>query len=131
MPGQAARTEGNIFLNVTFGENNNAINGSVYDRSIVDTGQALPSIVLVATDIAADGTFLGQVEYDGILNNNIGDYGGIFGGPNAESVAGVVSLEEFDNDTLGFDNELEIGVFVLDQCGTPDAIDPLCANVNP
>ncbi|SDN46649.1 hypothetical protein SAMN05216196_101621 [Lutimaribacter pacificus] len=125
---------GEVFLNVDFG--NNSVNGSIYNRDF--RGYAgvytLPDIVLTSTGIAADGTFFGEtVEYDGILNNDIGDYGGIFGGPNADGVAGGVHLTEFDGqgDPLGFDSEEEYGTFVLDKCGTPDANATICSSVSP
>lgn len=135
-PAQAGTITGQIFLNADFADGN--VNGAVYNRNWVEAnggaGQVLPDIILVSTEITADGTFNGTtVEYDGVLNNDIGDYGGIFGGPGAEAVGGAVVLTEWDgeSDPLGLDSELEWGVFVLDQCGTPDANAPICANVNP
>ncbi|RFP89910.1 thymidylate synthase [Rhodobacteraceae bacterium 63075] len=125
LPGQAARTEGNVLINADF--NDGSIEGTIYDREIVDTGDTLPSIVLVTGEIADDGTFFGEeVEYDGDVDNDIGDYGGIFGGPDAESVGGVVNLDEFDDNTLGFEGEVETGVFVLESCDSADATSPLC-----
>lgn len=128
LPRQTARIQGNIFLNVDFADN--AVNGNIIDRTLVDYGVALPDIVLVPTEIAANGTFSGTTEYaDQTVN---GDYGGIFGGANAGAVGGIVALDNFDGpgDPLGYVDEEEHGTFVLIQCGMPgDA--PICPNVNP
>jgi len=124
LPAQSSRTQGEIFLNVDFADN--AVNGSVYDRTLVDSTTALPDIVLVDGDIAGDGTFLGTVEYDGDPTRSIGDFGGIFGGTNAAAVGGVVSLNEFfDDSNIANNAERERGVFVLIQCGQPGD-DPAC-----
>ena len=134
-PTQAGTVTGLIFLNADFADNQ--VEGAVYNRVWQEgnggAGQSLRSVALVSTGIGQDGTFHGtQVEYDGIIDEDIGDWGGIFGGPNAEGVAGAVVLDEWDgpSDELGIDGELEWGVFVLDQCGTPDANAPVCAAVN-
>jgi hypothetical protein len=55
----------------------------------------------------------------------IGNYGGIFGGANAEGVAGGIFVENH----VGVENADEYGVFVLTQCGLTGA-DPICATVN-
>jgi hypothetical protein len=113
IPRQPVRVEGDIFLNVNFAEN--LVNGSVYNRVLVEGGFQLTDIVLLPTDIAADGTFLGTVE--GRIPNETevdGTFGGVFGGTDSAAVAGVVSLTKFEDD---FDNEEEHGVFVLTQCG--------------
>lgn len=127
-PRQSARVQGDIFLNVDF--SNNAVNGNIIDRVLVDSGTALPNIVLVPADIAANGTFAGRTEYDDQTVN--GDYGGIFGGTDAGAVGGIVALNSFDgpSDSLGFTEEEEHGTFVLIQCGMPGEA-PICANVNP
>jgi len=125
LPAQSARTDGLIRLTVDF--TNNAVNGSVYDRKFTDTAQALPTIVLVEGVIDATGAYAGKVEYDGEIDTNIGDFGGIFGGADAGGTGGVVALGEFDGvgDPLGYENEAEIGVFVLTKCGLPGAA-PTC-----
>lgn len=128
---QAAETSGKVFLDVDFADN--SLNGAIYDRVLVDSGQTLPSLILVATTIDDDGTFSGdRIEYDGILDINVGSYGGIFGGPDADAVGGVVSLKEFDGDgdPLGWEDEIEFGVFVLNQCGTTDEA-AICDDVQP
>lgn len=131
IPGEAAEVTGDILINVDFA--NNSLEGSIYNRALPDAGLVLPTVVLVATSIAADGTFFGErVEYDGNVNIDIGDYGGIFGGPNAEGVGGIVHLTEFDGDgnPFGFDTEQEYGTFVLNQCGTADEDPAICPIVN-
>ena len=131
LPAQSAQTVGTIFLNVDF--SNNAVNGAIINRSMIQYGQALPSVTLRVADIAPDGTFFGgRVEYAGNVQNDIGDYGGVFGGTDAAAVGGVVSLTEFDGvgNPLGLEAEREIGVFVLSRCGVAGSDPVLCANVN-
>ncbi len=128
LPDQSARTRGEIFLNVDF--TNNVVNGDITNRSLVDYGTALPTIVLVNGVIDTNGEFFGSTEYTD--QNANGSFGGIFGGVNAGGVAGIVALDNFDGtgDPLAMENEEEHGVFVLIQCGLPgDA--PICDNVNP
>jgi len=138
---QALIIHGDTFINADFADN--AVEGNIFNRELLDTDlnviSELPSIVLVVTDIAADGTFAGTVEYDtsdplsgadsSIL---IGSYAGIFGGTDSDSVAGGVQLSQFDGvgQNLGLDGEAESGIFVLDQCGFPGS-SPICGSVNP
>lgn len=131
LPAQSAQTVGTIFLNVDF--SNNAVNGAIVDRSLIQYGTVLPDVTLRVADIAADGTFYGNlVQYAGVPDSGIGSYGGIFGGTEASAVGGVVALTEFDGvgNPLGFENEREIGVFVLSRCGVSGSDPVLCANVN-
>ncbi|WP_412506454.1 thymidylate synthase [Roseovarius sp. SYSU LYC5161] len=135
---QALTITGNIFVNADFADN--SVEGNIFDRQLVETAQELPSVVLLATPIAGNGTFAGDVEYDigdprGETDGqfiNVGSYGGVFGGPESDGVAGVVNLEQFDGsgDPLDLSNEREVGIFVLDQCGQAVS-DPLCGAVNP
>ena len=139
---------GQIFINADFADN--SVNGAIYDRTLETPGGTalipIPSVVLIATSIADDGTFDGTVEYSLVQGNaavlgdfsdavgtSIGSYGGVFGGPQAEAVGGAVVLTEWDGpqDPRGIEGELEWGVFVLDQCGTPGANAAICADVNP
>ncbi|WP_076483699.1 hypothetical protein [Rhodobacter aestuarii] len=120
-PRQPVRVQGDIFLNANFSDN--SINGAIYNRQLVDTNYALVDVILVPGTINDDGTFEGVAEYD--TRAPIGTYGGIFGGTDAHSVAGLVHLTEFDTT---IDNEQEHGVFVLTQCG-PDNTLPVCTNV--
>lgn len=139
---QALVVHGDAFINADFADN--AVEGNIYNREMLDTdlnviGQ-LPSVVLVVSDIEANGTFSGTVEYDTsdplsgtTVETEIGTYAGVFGGTDSDSVAGGVQLEQFDgvSDNLGLTNELETGVFVLEQCGTAGAPPAICSNVNP
>lgn len=139
IPDQAAEVTGGVVMTADFSDN--SIEGNIVNRSLEGT-TPLPSLVLVRTDIAANGTFFGNVEFDSRhpdsgdnpVGNDIGDYGGIIGGPDGDGLAGSITLSEFDGlgDQLGFENEEEYGIFVLDRCGTPGAADPLglCASVN-
>ena len=127
LPAQSARVEGEIYLNVNFGDN--IVNGSVHNRRMVeDSSLALPDIVLISTGIdAEEGTFLGNVEFRG-GSPAIGNYGGIFGGTDAAAVGGTLVLNDIDKGLHGWSGEEEIGVFVLTQCGR-SGDDPLCDNL--
>ena len=48
-------------------------------------------------------------------------------------MAGGLVLNNNDGqaDVLGFEDELEVGTFVLDKCGTAGATDPICDQTNP
>lgn len=139
VPTQSSEVRGKIVLQADFADN--VVEGNIYDRRLTDAGNLrLPSVVLVVTGIEENGTFNGSsVEYDqrdfpgtNVIGTDIGDFGGVFGGPNASGVGGVVHLEQFDgpNDDLGFEGEEEFGAFVLDQCGQKvDA--KICDSVNP
>lgn len=135
-PSQARRVTGDIFLNVSFGDN--SVNGSISNRQILDGDPAVnggilavPDIVLVQGEIdGTTGTFTGSVEHAGRTGTTIGGFGGIFGGVAATAVGGVVTVDQIDiSDGLGLENEFERGVFVLDRCGTAND-DPICNNVN-
>lgn len=131
IPSQAGAVTGEIFLNANFADD--SINGAIYNRVFVDGAIPLPDLALLPTAIADDGTFSGTVEYVGVVGQGIGNYGGIFGGPDAEGVAGGVFLDEWDGqgNPLGLENEQEYGAFVLDQCGTAAANATICNTVNP
>jgi len=138
---QALIVHGDAFINADFADN--SVEGNIFNRELLDTDlnpiSDLPSIVLMVTNITADGAFDGTVEYDisdplsgATEHTQIGTYAGVFGGESADSVAGGVQLEEFDGvgDNLGLEAELESGIFVLDQCGFPGSA-AICASVNP
>lgn len=148
LPNQAFTTSGHILINVDFSEN--SLEGAITERVINENGAQLESVVLTTGEIADDGTFFGDtVEYDGDLDTSIGVYGGIFGGPDAEAMGGVVSLSEFDNsdhtmtdatgaplldgngDQIILDSELEVGTFVLDACGTAAQNSDYCTPPDP
>lgn len=118
-PYQPRVTTGSIFLNVDFDDN--AVNGAIYDREFTD-GDPLDNVYLVDGEIDANGEFLGTTEMadtNGPITT--GSFGGIFGGIDASSVAGVVALDTIflpdDARESSFDKER--GIFVLPRCGTP------------
>lgn len=130
LPGEPYRVRGTIFLNANFADN--AVNGEIYNRVLISPvdGSAemrLDDLALIVTEIDANGEFFGNVEIDGNIGVDIGDYGGIFGGEDAQSVAGIVSISNFSDD---LENEDEVGVFVLTQCGMPGDAD-VCDAVEP
>lgn len=134
---QALTITGEVFMNADFADNR--VEGNIVRRTLVETGQGLPSLVLIASSIGANGTFEGEVEYDvGDPRSNttqfinVGSYGGVLGGRDSDGMAGAIVLEQFDGsgNPLGFESELEHGIFVLDQCGAAVS-SPVCANVNP
>jgi hypothetical protein len=117
-PTQAAEVTGTILINASFSDG--TVNGTITDRVIVDApGIDVDDLDLAPTDIAADGTFFGEAT---VGNQVRGEYGGIFGGSDATEIAGVVHAEEH---IATLQNEIEYGLFVLAQCGSPGA-DPLC-----
>lgn len=123
IPAQPARVSGDIFLNANFADD--SVNGAIVNRVIVDDGFSLDDVILVPTAIAADGSFFGGAEYNDANNTPIGSYGGLFGGVGANSVAGLVNLEEFEP---AWQNEREHGMFVLTMCGPNNAL-PICSLV--
>jgi len=118
---QAAEVTGSAFLRADF--NDNQVSGTVYNRVSVDSGEALDNLALDGTAIDGSGAFAGTVSQG---NQTKGDYGGIFGGPNASAVAGTL----YAKDHIPGNDQEETGLFVLSQCGTPNA-DPLCNQPNP
>lgn len=139
-PTQSAEVAGRVFVNADFADN--SIEGNVVDRVLVDTSLGLPDLVLVQGSIDEQGTFFGTVEFDARhpdsgnnpIGSQIGSYGGVIGGPDGNGLAGTIRLDEWDGlgNQLGFENEEEYGVFVLERCGTAGVNDPLgvCPSVN-
>jgi hypothetical protein len=118
-PAAPMRTTGTIFVNADFTDM--AVNGGIYDRSIVETGDALAALALVVTDIDDDGTFRGDIQFAGDPRKTIGSYGGLFGGTEASDLAGVLVVRPIE----GEDFIVEHGAFVLPKCGTTGD-SPLC-----
>lgn len=128
LPERSYRVGGEVFLNADFTDG--TVNGAIYNREILDgvdgplaTPTSIPTIFLIPTNIEANGSFTGAVENP--AQDDVGSYGGTFGGSNASSVAGGIRLEGDFVPT--FENEEEYGIFVLDQCGTTPAV---CAEVD-
>lgn len=118
LPGQAAEVTGVILINADFTDN--SVNGRITSREIVDQPLLTPEdLDLAPSSIESDGTFTGAVEQ---ASNNRGTYGGIFGGTESVTVAGALTAADHISQ---IDDEIEYGIFVLVQCGTPGD-DPLC-----
>ncbi|WP_342586279.1 thymidylate synthase [Leisingera sp. ANG-M6] len=122
LPGQAAEVTGDVFINADFSDR--AIKGTIYNREITDApGTSVENLILVPTEIAADGTFDGTLNVDG---TGVGTYGGTFAGTDAEVVAGGVHATSHIDALSGGTNPIEeYGVFVLDSCDSANA-DPVC-----
>lgn len=135
LPGEPARTQGTVFLNVNFDDN--SVNGTIYNRDFVDAALAatgsLESLALTPAQIDSNGEFLGTVEFSGLPNEGKqGSYGGIFGGPGGrDEVAGIIYLTNIflSTDARDTDFDSEVGVFVLPRCGTAGA-PAICSQVN-
>ncbi|MEO0937329.1 MAG: thymidylate synthase [Pseudomonadota bacterium] len=135
LPGQSAKVTGQIFINVDFGDNN--LSGTIYDRRLDaddatlapgQTDLAVGDIVLVPATIDGNGEFFGDVELSGDRTDR-GDYGGIFGGPESEAVAGVIFIA--DHLVSNTQAEEEYGTFVLGKCGSPSETAAICNSVEP
>ena len=134
VPDQPSRVRGDIFINANFTDN--SVNGAIYNRVLVEANNfGLQAVILVPTDIEANGTFTGTTERwvnDDPSMTTTGDYGGVFGGVDSAAVGGVVALTKLYRTDTGalLPNALEQGVFVLQQCGTAgDAA--ICSQVAP
>jgi len=101
---EPSEVRGVVLLNANF---NDKVEGSITGRLVVG-GATLTDLVLFNADIKADGVFGGAVQDSG--GDNVGSYGGAFGGSQAEYVGGAVSVE---TDTLQ-----EYGIFVIETCGS-------------
>lgn len=123
-PRQAAEVTGNVFITADFADN--MVEGIVYDRVSVDSATPLDRLELAGTAIEDNGTFTGTVTQNG-GTEDVGLFGGIFGGQDAAAVAGTLFVEGHIG---GGTNDEEYGLFVLGQCGTPGS-DPICAQPNP
>ncbi|MBO9441474.1 thymidylate synthase [Phaeobacter italicus] len=123
-PTQVAEVTGDAFINAGFRDN--VVNGTIYNRQIqplTDGAAAIDATTLnlAPTTIEANGTFAGDtsIEVNG-TRTVVGEYGGIFAGTDATSVAGSVRVSEHLD---GFNGEEEFGIFVLGQCGTASSSD--------
>jgi len=133
IPGQASRVSGEVFINANFADN--AVEGTITDRVLLDHSFGLEDVVLIEAAITADGTFQGWVERPLDIDPNhtaTGDYGGIFGGENAGNAAGIVALNRlYDGAGSELTNASERGIFVLRQCGMLGSDSASCGNVAP
>lgn len=85
------------------------VKGKIYNRTYEARGIAMEEIEIAPTNINSDGTFAGEVTQ---AQQPKGDYGGAFGGPNANAVAGALFAS--DHETSLPDVE-EYGLFVLER----------------
>lgn len=107
MPRQAARVYGQARIDADF--STNQVKGKVYNRTYVAQGIPLEELQIAPATIQADGSFAGNVTQ---AQQDKGNYGGAFGGPNANSVAGAL----YANDHVqGAQNVEEFGLFVLER----------------
>ncbi|MEM6324146.1 MAG: hypothetical protein AAF748_10700, partial [Pseudomonadota bacterium] len=127
------RVTGQVFINANFADM--TLNGAVFNRQLIDiTGSPMiPNLVLVVTDIDEDGRFEGEVEQNRVVNGMgviepVGDYAGLFSGPNASSIAAALVIENFNPDLV---DETETGLIVLTQCGRPGEDAALCTDTAP
>ncbi|KIC12950.1 thymidylate synthase [Leisingera sp. ANG-M1] len=128
LPGQAAEITGDAFLNADF-TGDGEVKGRIYNRQITDMpAVAVEDLTLTNTTIASDGSFTGSVVAD---NANVGEYGGVFSGADAASVAGSVHaenhIEAFSGNTPPIE---EFGIFVLGSCDGASP-DPVCSQPDP
>ena len=127
-PDQSERIEGNVFINADFSDN--VLNGAIFDRRNVETGQSLDTINLEPTSINDNGSFSGTATAlvgEDVIPRGVGTFAGTFGGANAEGVAAGTNFTNYDDDV---EREEEFGSFVLSRCGT-DGEGALCSNVLP
>ena len=141
-PNQAGYVTALMFVNVDL--NDMSVEGEIFNRTAVLAGVddgtgnivpagtstnvtgflGLPDLVLVEGSLAGDGTFNGNLEVDGEVGTDVGDFAGVIGGPDGNAIVGGTTVENF---TPEFTNEIEYGVFVLDIC-TAASTDPICIN---
>ena len=130
-PQAPGRIAGDVIINANFSDMlvNGSINNRVrLDNPGLDATSPLANLVLVVTGISAEGEFLGDVELQGLIGQSIGQYGGLFGGLDASSLAAVLFIEEFDSTLEG---EAETGLLVLTQCGMAGSDPALCTGTAP
>ncbi len=107
--------ENNQILEITFDDGDPTTTDSTIDTS------SLADLTLRETTLDENGQFLGNVEYWGSPDGDVGDYAGAFGGLEASDVAGVLWLNPISGQSTIF----EYGVFNLPRCDLAGA-SPLC-----
>lgn len=140
LPSQAGPVTGKIFINVSFEDNN--LSGVISQRVVSSERFGdlnVSNLVLVPTELLADGTFVGEVEFPGV-RQDVGSYAGTIGGNDGQAMAGGIFASEHYGDPtdstgaiIPISGEEEFGIFVLGRCGGPvedpspecDAVDPL------
>jgi hypothetical protein len=138
-PAQPRQTKGKVFLNVDFDDN--AVNGSIYQRKFADNGENLSDVNLIEGTMNKKGEFLGTAELTQTPRRNgrmvdvedpqaVGPFGGVIG-TDAKALAGTVVLDSVfhGDDPRDGDLDAEVGTFVLPRCGTRGA-PKICDDVN-
>ncbi|MBJ6370057.1 factor H binding protein domain-containing protein [Sedimentitalea arenosa] len=106
-PRQAGRVTGDARIVADF--DNNRVKGLVSNRNYTARDIALQDLEIAPTDINPDGSFAGEITQN---QQKKGEYGGIFGGPEASAVAGALYAEDHQQ---GLPDIEEYGLFVLDR----------------
>ncbi len=106
-PRQAGRVFGDARINADF--SNMRVKGQIYNRTYAATGADLEGLQIAPADIQADGSFAGNVTQQ---EQARGEYGGAFGGPNANAVAGALYTS---GHVSGESEAEEFGLFVLER----------------
>ncbi len=134
IPAQAGPVSGRVFINVSFADNQLA--GEIYNRQVDSEAFGtfnVSDLILVPTELAADGTFSGEVELPSV-RTDVGEYGGLIGGNAGEAMAGGIYVDEHfdelidpatgnpitrpDGTQVVISGEEEFGIFVLGRCGS-------------
>ena len=115
---RGSRITGDAFVRVNFAES--LIEGGISNRSVLDTvdgtGQLTPALATALSDVSLRvteldaGAFLGDTF---IGAQDVGTYGGVLGGPDAEELAAVLVFTPVNDPTV-----MEYGALVLARCGT-------------
>lgn len=111
-PGRPPRVTGEVLINADFTDN--AVEGGIRNRRVVDTNTPLDDVFLQITEVNADGTFAGTVVFDDL--SSAGSYAGTFGGVGGTAVAGALDITPVPGNA----DLLERGVFVADRCVSGD-----------
>ncbi|MEM9248369.1 MAG: hypothetical protein AAGB05_06685 [Pseudomonadota bacterium] len=122
VPRQPLLLTGEVFFNVDFADN--SMNGVVYNRRFEDGTPTGDTLFLDPTEISETGTFEGDVlqETQESLDNQepprgVGTYAGVFGGENAEGMAGGLTAASHLPSVEPDDRAIESGIFVIPRCG--------------
>lgn len=140
VPSQASVVTGRVFINVEF--ETNEVAGIVSQRQILlgnrnsaaGTLVDVPDLLLAPGQFNDEGNFASTVEINTASGSRqeVGEYAGVIGGPDAEAIGGGLFAEEHFDEAIDVDGEEEYGIFVLGRCGTGQADHGAeCAVVDP
>ncbi len=113
--------EGGVANRRVYDQDGNRVKEITFDGTTFVDISSLEDLSLRETTIDANGEFLGNVEFAGAPDADVGDYAGAFGGLEASDVAGVLWL----NPVSGQSGIFEYGTFNLPRCDLAGA-SPLC-----